>query len=153
MRRLESEVVGGLFWMAVGLSFALAGVKLNVGTLTNPGPGFFPMIIALILTFSGLLTLAKGLIRPVRPVSRISWKQQALATASVFFYGLLLDFVGFLISTFVLMFVLFGLLIKGKSRWQKVFLYAAATAVASWLVFSVALSVPFPSPSLSAIWR
>jgi len=153
MRQLESEVVGGLFWMAVGLFFALAGVKLNVGTLTNPGPGFFPMIIALILIFSGLLTLAKGLIRSVRPVSGISWKQQALATASVFFYGLLLDFFGFLISTFILMFILFGLLIKGKSRWYRVFLYAAGTALASWLVFSVALSVPFPSPSLTAIWR
>jgi len=153
MRRPESEVVGGLFWMGMGSFFALAGVKLSVGTLTNPGPGFFPMIIALSLAFSGLLTLAKGLIRSVRPVSGISWKQQALATASVFFYGFLLDFFGFLISTFILMLLLFGLLIKGKSRWYKVFLYAAATALASWLVFSVALSVPFPSASLTAIWK
>ena len=147
MRQLESEVVGGLFWMAVGLFFALGGVKLNVGTLNNPGPGFLPLIIALILTFSGLLTLTKGLIRSVRPVSGISWKQQALVTASVFFYGLLLDFFGFLISTFILMFILFGLLIKGKSRWYRVFLYAAATALASWLVFSVALKCLFPHPA------
>ena len=153
MRQLESEVVGGFFWMGVGIFFTLVGVKLDFGTLTNPGPGFLPVIIALILIFSGLLTLAKGLIRFVKPVSGIPWKQQALATASVFFYGLLLDFFGFLISTFILMFILFGLLIKGKSRWQKVFLYAASTSLASWLVFSVALKVPFPSPSLTTIWR
>jgi putative tricarboxylic transport membrane protein len=139
--------------MAVGVFFVWGGVELNFGTLSNPGPGFLPLIVALMLVFSGLLTLAKGLIRSVKPVSGISWRQQALITASVLFYGLLLDFFGFLISTFILMFILFGLLIKSKSKWYRVFLYAASTALVSWLVFSVALKVPFPSPSLTTIWR
>ena len=153
MRQLESGVVEGLFWIAGGLFFVLGGMKLKFGTVSDPGPGFFPLIVALILTLSGLLTLAKGLIRSLKPVSGISWEKQALMTASVFFYGFLLDLSGFLISTFILMFTLFGLLIKGKSRWYKVFFFAAAAALASWLLFSVALKVPFPSPSLRGVWR
>jgi hypothetical protein len=153
MRRLESRVVQGFFWMTAGLFFVLGGAKLKFGTLSNPGPGFFPLIVALILTFSGLLSLAKGLIRSLKPVSEISWKQQALMTAAVLFYGFLLDFFGFFISTFILMFTLFGLSIKGKRRWYKVFLFAATTALASWLLFSVALKVPFPSSSLMGVWR
>jgi hypothetical protein len=152
MRRLESTVVAGFFWIAVGLFFVFSGLSLKFGTLESPGPGFLPQILGLILTFSGLSILVKGLIRPVGPVSGISWKQQALAVASVFFYGLILDIFGFLISTFMLMFILFGLSIKGKNRWYRVFLYAAITAVVSWLVFSVAAKVPFPSARLTEIW-
>lgn len=151
MRRLESEVIGSLFWMGVGIFFALEGVKLNLGTFRNPGPGFLPVIMALILLLFSLFTLAKGLIKPERPVIRILWKRHALMIASVFFYGLLLDLFGFLFSTFITMVILFGLL-RGKSRWTIVFIYSAATALAAWLVFSVALNIPFPSPRLMAIW-
>jgi hypothetical protein len=153
MRRKESEVVGSLFWMAIGIFFAVGGVKLNVGTLRNPGPGFLPVIMALVLIFFSLFTLVKGLIiSSVRPVSGFPWKRPALMIASVFFYGLLLELVGFLLSTFITMFILFGLL-RGKSSWTMVFIYAAITALAGWLVFSVALNIPFPSPRLITIWR
>ena len=153
MRRFESEVVGSLFWMAVGIFFAVGGVMLNLGTLRNPGPGFLPLVMALLLVCFSLFTLGKALIKPVRPLSRFPWKRPALVVASVFFYGLLLDLAGFLISTFILTFILFGLLIRSKNRWPKVFFYAAATGVVAWLVFSVALSVPFPPARLMAIWR
>jgi len=152
MKLKDSEVVGSLFWMAVGIFFAIGGVKLKVGTLHNPGPGFLPVIMAMILVFSSLFTLAKGLVRPVRPISRFSWRRHALMIASVFFYGLLLQLIGFLLSTFITMLILFGLL-RGKSSWTMVFIYAAITALAGWLVFSVALSIPFPSPRLMTIWR
>jgi len=153
MKRLESEVIGSLFWMAVGIFFALGGVKLNLGTFRNPGAGFLPTIMGLVLVFFSFLTLVKGLIRPIRPISRIPWRRHALAVASVFFYGLLLDYIGFLPSTFILMFILFGFLIKGERKWPRVFLYSASTALSAWLLFSMALSVPFPFPRLMAIWR
>ena len=153
MRRFESEVVGGLFWMAVGIFFAVGGVKLNPGALRNPGPGFLPLVMALLLILFSLFILARGLIKPVKSISRFPWRRPAFVVASVFFYGLLLDLVGFLISTFILTFILFGLLIRSKNRWPKVFLYAAATAFVAWLVFSVALNVPFPPARLAAIWR
>jgi len=68
-------------------------------------------------------------------------------------YGLLLDLVGFLLSTFVLMAVIFGLFFEGKGRWKKVISCAAATAVIGWLVFSLALKVPFPRGHLMALLR
>jgi putative tricarboxylic transport membrane protein len=139
--------------MAVGIFFAVGGIRLNPGTLHNPGPGFLPLVMALLLILFSLFILVRGLIKPMKPVSRFSWRRPALVVASVFFYGLLLDLVGFLISTFILTFILFGLLIKSKNRWPKVFLYAAATALVAWLIFSVALSVPFPPARLTTIWR
>lgn len=153
MKRIGSEVVGGSFWLAVGIFFGVGGMLLNLGTLRNPGPGFLPLIMALLLVSFSLIILLRGLTGPEQNLQGIQWKSQSVLVATVFLYGVLLDLVGFLLSTFVLMFVLFGLLFGGNARWPRVFLYAGATAVAGWLVFSVALKVPFPRGNLMAIWR
>jgi len=153
MKRIGPEVVGSLFWLAVGVFFAVGGIMLNLGTLRNPGPGFLPLIMALLLISFSLFVLARGLVGPERFLEGIRWRRQILMVVSVFLYGFLLDFVGFLLSTFILMFILFALQFIGKGRWRRVFFYAAATALAGWLVFSVALDVPFPRARLMAIWR
>ena len=131
--------------------FACAGLNLKLGNLHSPGPGFLPIIVSLTLIFFGLVSLAKGLIRPERSVKGIVWKRPLFMIASVFFFGFLLDFIGFLLSTFILMFILFGLLITGKRKWPRVIFYSVVIALAAWLVFSVALKVPFPSPSLRTL--
>jgi len=153
MKGMGSEVVGSLFWLAVGIFFAIGGVMLRSGTPRNPGPGFLPLIMASLLICSSLAVLAKGLVGPERLLKRIEWKNQALLVATVFVYGLLLDLLGFLLSTFTLMFVLFGTLFTGEKRWAKVLLYAAATALIGWLVFAVALKVPFPQARLLVVGR
>jgi hypothetical protein len=153
MKSVESNVVGSLFWMMVGALFAVGGVRLNLGTLHNPGPGFLPTIMAGILILFSLFGLLKGLIKPDKFVSRISWTRHALAVAAMFLYGLLLGFIGFLVSTFILMFILFGFLTEHRRKWIPLFLYAAVTAFSSWLIFSVLLRVPFPFPSILTLWR
>ncbi len=153
MKRVESEVVGSLFWLAIGVFFAVGGIKLNPGTFRNPGPGFLPLVMSSLLICFSLLNIGKGLMRPERFLERIRWRRQVLMVASVFFFGFLVDFIGFLFSSFILMSILFGLQFKGKNKWQKVLFYAAATALAGWLVFCVILEVPFPRARLMALWR
>jgi hypothetical protein len=153
VRRRESEVYGSLFWMVIGVLFAVGGILLKPGALRNPGPGFLPLVMAVLLVLFSLFNLIRGMVKPKNPLTRFSWRRPAWVVVSVFFYGLLLDLFGFLISTFVLTSILFSLLVTGKNKWPKALLYAAATALVSWLVFSVALKVPFPSPRLMTLWR
>ena len=150
MRRFE--LIGGTAWMGVGIFFGVIAVKLGLGALRTPGPGFLPLIMALLLVFLSLFVVARGVTKPEGTGKKFFCWRSAVVVVSVFVYGLLLDFAGFLISTFSLMIVLFGLLMRGKHRWSRVFLYAALTALAAWLVFSVALGVPFPLPRLRAVW-
>jgi len=145
MERLHMEVLGGIFWAAVGVFFAVGALKLGLGTFPSPGPGFIPLGIALLLISCSLLTVVKAVIRSPGQGMEILWKRPALVIASVFIYMLLLSIVGFLPSTFVLMAILFGLLIAGKKhRWLHVFFFAAAAAVGTWVVFSLVLRIPFP---------
>ncbi len=151
MKRVGSDVVGSLFWLVVGGFFAVGGVLLKPGTPRNPGPGFLPLFMALLLVCFGLFVFAKGLWAPERHLEGIRWKGQAALVGAVLAYGWLLDFAGFLLSTFGLMWVLFGLMSSGKSGWARAVLYAGATAVVGWLVFAVALKVPFPQGRLVVI--
>ena len=155
MKRMRSDVVGSFFWLALGIVFAVGGIMLGLGTMRNPGPGFLPLMMALLLIFFSLILLVRGLIRPevFFPLKGLRWKNQIVMVASVFLYGFLLDFLGFLLSTFVLMSILFGLSFQTKSGWSKILLYGAVTALIGWMVFSVALRVPFPRGHLMAIGR
>jgi hypothetical protein len=150
MKRLNSEVVGSLFWIAVGGLFAWGAVRMNVGTFRKIGSGFLPVIMASLLIVFGLFTFARGMIRPSSRLSKFPWRPHVLIVASVFFYGYLVTHIGFLPSTFILMSILFGLSITGERKWARVLLCSATTALAAWLTFSVVLGVPFPSP---LIWR
>jgi hypothetical protein len=143
MRRLGSEVVGGLFWLAVGIFFAVGGVKLKVGTLSKPGSGFLPLTAALLLISFSLFTLVKGLLKQEKFLGRIPWRRSALVILSVFLYMFLVNTITFLPSTFVLMTILYGLLKTVKKSWFVIILSATATALVAWLVFSVLLEVPF----------
>ena len=138
--------------MVVGIFFGFFGVRLNLGTLNTPGPGFLPVVMAVALIFLALLLLGKGLMRTATSAISISWKRPTLMVCYVFLYGLLLEFVGFFLSTLVLMFLQFGLL-KGKGRWSGVLIYAAASSLGAWLVFSVAMNIPFPLSRLPTLLR
>lgn len=147
------EVIGSFFWLAVGIFFAVGGIKLGLGTMRNPGPGFLPLIMSLFLISFSLFILSRGLAGPERFLQGIRWKGRVLAIASVFLYGLVLDLVGFLFSTFIMMFLLYGVFWTGNRRWGWVFVYAAATALIGWILFDVVLNVPFPRASVTALWR
>jgi hypothetical protein len=153
MKRIGSEGIGGLFWLAVGVFFAVGGILLKLGTLRSPGPGFLPLMMALLLIAFSLFVFVRGMVEPGKLLKGVVRKSQAVLVVSVLLYGLLLDLAGFLFSTFVLMFVLFGLFFEGKGRWPKVLFLAATTALIGWLVFSVALKVPFPRGTLTAFVR
>src|SRR5512139_657823 len=128
MKRWNSEVIGNLFWIAVGLFVVAGAVNLQLGTLRNPVPAFIPLGMALLLLCFSLFTLAKGLIVPTGSIGRIPWKRPALVIASAVLYVFLISRAGFLLSTFVLMAILFGLLIRVKRRrWLNVFICSAAT--------------------------
>jgi uncharacterized membrane-anchored protein len=143
MKRIGADVVGSLFWVGVGVFFAIGAAKLGIGTLKKPGPGFLPVIIATLLILFNSITLVQGCRKRERPLAPVGWKRHAVVLASILVYCQLLEFLGFLPSTFILMLVLFALLFEGAHRWRNAGLCAGVTAVAARL--------PFPEPSLFSV--
>ena len=133
----------GIAALLGGILLAIAGWQLDPGTSKLPGPGFFPLLIALAMGGLGLwLLLRPGQDeKPLRSESS-RWSSFALALASIVAYALLLQDLGYLISTFGLL--LIQLRWVEKQNWRVSLLTAGMAAVVSLVVFRVFLKVPLP---------
>ncbi len=101
--------VAAVFFFFVGLFFALYARRVEIGTWTEPGPGFLPFWAGLTLLAMGLLLLFKSYRQPAgAPASSFfpqpdSWKRVSATFLSLIAYNLLLTTLGFTITTFLLL--------------------------------------------------
>src|SRR5512147_1274529 len=95
------DCVAGIAALLGGIILAYTGWKLDPGTSKLPGPGFFPLLVALSMGGLGVwLFLRPGPeAKPVRPgTSR--WGPFFTALFSLLAYAAILDRLGYLFSTF-----------------------------------------------------
>ena len=141
---VSRDVVVAALALALGAVAILESAKLPLGTVRNPGQGFFPWWTSVVIVLLALVLLTQAL------TSRPSTNQQApgrIAKVTALLlvlaaYTFLLDFLGYLICTFFL--VLFMLRAIDPHRWSVALSMALLTAVGSYVVFAVWLSVPLP---------
>jgi len=123
--------------------------RYGIGSLTAPGPGLFPFLLAGILCVVCLALLLQQVMRPglaarsdAPPPLDNRRKPFWLVAALLFGYALLLEPLGFVLSSFVCMSVLFK---AGNTwRWPAAVAAAAATVAIAYVVFVVLLNVPLP---------
>ena len=143
--------VGGLIWTILGILLCIGSVQLRLGNFNKPGPGFIPFLSGAFLILLGLiLTLVTFLkesgeeekTRNEKIWVKENWKRIFYPLFSLFGYILLLDHVGFLITTFLFLFFLFKL--TAPKRWTMPLILSGGTVILSYLIFSVWLKCQFP---------
>ena len=138
----------GLFWLAFAGLVCAASFRMGIGSFQVPGPGLLPLLaagavglLALLLIVTGTLKKEKGG-RIGELWTGTTWKKVVLVSASLLIYALVLTRLGFLIGTFGLMTLLFGVL--GRSRWWIRVIVALVTVLAAYALFRVWLDVQLP---------
>jgi putative tricarboxylic transport membrane protein len=136
----------------VSLYALVASTHLNVGTITRPGPGFFPCVLAgaLFLVSLALLVRAwRGCHRLAPTPStkegdtvRRPWVLVA-TVAALAIYIAVFERAGFLLATVALLAFLFGTL--ARYRWPIAIAVAVVVTLASYLVFNTGLQVRLPA--------
>lgn len=130
--------------LAFGVAALYASSKLPFGTVRSPGQGFFPWWTSVTLLLLALLLLAQALMsRPsavIKERGRISKVAALLIVLGAYLF--LLDSFGYPLCTFLL--VLFMLRVTDPQRWPVALSLATITAVGSYVIFAVWLSVPLP---------
>ncbi len=135
--------VAGLLAIMGGVLLLFTGWQLDIGNSKLPGPGFFPVLIALAMGALGVRLFLHPGAEESSPVSGVSrWGSLAIALFSVVIYALVLSEVGFLISTFVLLAV--QLRWVEKQTWRTSLITAFMASAISLLLFRVVLKVPLP---------
>ena len=141
---VRRDVVVAALALALGAAAIFESAKLPLGTVRNPGQGFFPWWISVVIVLLAIILLVQVLTSrsstgPHTP-GRIAKVTALLLVLAA--YTFLLDFLGYLICTFFL--VLFMLRATDAQRWPVALSMALLTAVGSYVVFAIWLSVPLP---------
>jgi hypothetical protein len=142
MSRVDRGV--GIAALFGGVLLAIAGWRLDPGTSKLPGPGFFPLLIACTMVGLGVwLFLHPGSEeKSVSPKSS-RWSALAIALVSIFGYTMVLNELGYLVSTFALLTV--QLRWVEKESWSTSLWTAVIASAVSLVVFRVLLKVPLPA--------
>ncbi len=146
-----------LFWVALGIFVSVYSYRLGIGKLLEPGPGLMPLILGVAISLLALFKLVKTLSRAggdektAAPSEAETSGRPILGmlftvVASLLAYALLLEPLGYLITTFLVM--AFLLRAAGYKRWRRIMPYAAVIAVVSYFGFTY-LGTRFPGGILT----
>ena len=137
-----------LFWVLLSIAVFFGSLRLGIGTLRNPGMGFLTFgasgimgILSLILFVQTTLRM-KGFRR--EPLfTGMLWQRILFVLIVLVLYSWIMPTLGYLISTFVLMTLLFWVLERRKIWF--VLTSSFLSTLITYLVFSKWLNCQFPS--------
>jgi putative tricarboxylic transport membrane protein len=144
----------GVIWVLLGIGICFGSIELKLGNFHTPGAGFLPFLAGALLAIFGLILMLGTLFSQARgeknaeslkDLARRHRKRalKPLLTVLVLLgYILLLEPLGFLLTTFVCLLVLFKL--SEPRKWLMPILLSASTAILSYLIFSVWLQSQLP---------
>jgi len=144
MRRLDLR--SSLFWMVVSAITIFLSSKLPFGGFASPGAGFLPLLVGALMFLLSVSLLMQQLFKEEEK-RRALWAKGGtvrviLILASLIFYGLFLEKLGFILMTFLLMGFL--LLAIGKIRKPVVLLLSLVSSLGCYGVFQLWLNVQLP---------
>jgi len=143
----SKEFISGTFWFLVALIIIWQALDLKLGNYRSPGPGFIPLGVGLGMALLSLVVMGRATIFASGPglTVKVSWnafKKLALVIGVMLLYALFFQFLGFPLTTFLLLMLLFK---GGEPRvWLKPILLAGAATVFTYFLFSVLLSCELP---------
>lgn len=97
-----TDRITGMLILLLAIAYTVAGSRFESDFLTDPlGPTAFPVMLGTALGLFSLYLLFRPDPEPEWPGVR-SWRRQGMTLTALIIYGLVLEFVGFIISSMVL---------------------------------------------------
>jgi putative tricarboxylic transport membrane protein len=144
--------LGTFFWIIVGAVVCVDSIRTGIGTFRSPRSGFFPFWLGVILIILALALLIvnrfqeeKGKITDLWKGTK--WSRVVLVITLTLIYSFLLNTLGFLITTFLLMSILLCVE-EREGIWVKIAV-ALFIVLASYVIFHSWLKVPLPKGILN----
>jgi hypothetical protein len=141
----EKDFWSGILFVTVGVGFAWGATAYNFGSSAQPGPGYFPLGLGLLMALLGSLVLFKSLVVESEggdPIGRIAWRPLVVVLGAVALFGALLPVGGLVVALPAL--VLVSSLAGDEFRLVEVLCNAAVLTVGCWVVFVWGLGLSLP---------
>lgn len=143
----KRDFYAGMLMMLLGVGVTLNSTTYTLGTLMHMGPGMFPFLLGIVLTFIGVMIFGTALVTPLGEDEHIlpkqkEWRGWGCILAGPILFIILGEFFGMVPATFACVFV--SALGDREATLKKSFLLAAGVTFFGVLLFSYVLQIPFP---------
>ena len=149
----QKDFFSGLVFTLVGASFAYGATSYNIGSAARMGPGYFPLLLGIILALIGAFILFKSLVVETPTGDAIgawAWKPLIFIIAGNLLFGILLGglpsiklpamgLIGAIYGT-----TLIVSLAGDKFKLKEVLILASVLSAMSYVAFIVVLKLQFP---------
>ncbi len=131
----------GAILIGLGGFFVYQCLGLELGTALRMGPGYFPLILAVILTLLGFVVLIQAARVHGEPLGPIAWRGMLFILPAPIFFGLTVRGLGFVPSLFFT--ALIACFASHRMKPLTAIVLSIALTFFSVGVFSYALGLPF----------
>jgi hypothetical protein len=140
------DFIAGSFFSLVGLTTALASSSYAMGTPMRMGPGYFPLLLGIVLLVLGIIIAVRSQILICKNDAKHhlqlpSLRPMLLVGGAMLLFAFSLNYAGLALSTLGLV-ALSGLAYRGF-RWQELSILGGVLALFAVVVFVYGLGLPF----------
>jgi putative tricarboxylic transport membrane protein len=149
----NSELWGGLFWLAVGAFVIWAGRDMGLGRLNEPGSGFAFYWIGILMSALALCVIGHALLYGGPSVASLwegtRWRKVLVVVALLLVYGVGFERLGFIPCTLALLLVLMWFV--DPVDWRLALVIAFAATFGVWAALTKWLKIQLPAGLLAGM--
>jgi len=148
----RKDIASGFFLLFLGLYVSFHSTRFSVWGRTGPEAGFYPFVLGILMIGMSLLLIIRAFIstRAEEKLKSAIDKEKHMAVVFkvcsyivlMALYGLLVQKVGFLVSSIVVLIIILKFL--EKLSWKKACTIGFSSILVSYMLFVYFLSVPLP---------
>lgn len=149
----QKDFFSGLMFTIVGISFAVGATNFDVGNAARMGPGYFPLLLGILLTVLGIVITVLSFRSKAPdgdPIGKIAWRPLGFVLGANLAFGVLLvglpslgiPAMGFIVAIYGL--VIISGFARPNSSVKESLMLATLLAIGSYGAFVYMLNLQFP---------
>ena len=134
--RSQRDFWSGLTFLVAGIVFAVGAANYSMGMAARPGPGYFPLVLSVIMAILGAIVLFKLLTIETEdgdPIGAFAWRPLLVIVGAIVVFGAALTPLG-LIITVPLLIIITGFA-GDEFKWKGVLINSAVLTFGAWVIF------------------
>ena len=141
----ERDFWSGLMFLVVGIVFAVGARNYPLGVSARPGPGYFPLLLSIIMAILGAIVMFKALTIETEggdKIGSIAWKPLVIIVAAIAVFATAITPLGMVVTIPILIFI--TSLAGDEFGWKGVLANSIVLTFGSWVIFIWGLKLTIP---------
>ncbi len=144
----RGDILASLLLILIGIGAVIGAIGLQVGTPTEPQPGFFPFLSGAAIILFSLIILVRGFFGRMEGKGSFGEiRRPAMLVGVLIVFVALLEPLGFIITSLVA--IALVLLIMGVKSWKALLISTFAFSIGTFLLFDRLLGITLPAGVLA----